>query len=785
MIKKLFLFLIVLTSGILHAEVCDEHTLPGDLDQISQNLGRVNCNTSMNLLLDSGLQRGEVSQTCGTCRNQFISPFTSQHQADHDRLISSERNVFVKALFNELKKSIAITTSEALALSDSSALNLPNATTSCKMNDFEAKVQNCEAVIQSGISLADFKDELLTNVSKNLSPITPPACSLLEGLSQAQIDQASREVAIQKLNDSIFEQIKNFDPERGLGDVDEEFQILLEKDPFFKALIRKPEEFKAFFRRIKNLNPEQRSAAVSEFKQSSSTATMLDDMFSEQCSKAIKTFTETVCAPDFNSNKIDLGGFDNYNKVNLNTFDDNLTFATTPEVEDRNFELLSFCNQTDSPTSKYRLNEKLSQVNDWMLQDVRGYDIKNFIDVTQNQKSRIHEMICTAECNLANQSVYCQIRSLLQTQNSSGSQTAQIQFSGGAVNLLRSILGTPTNIRPQDKEVLISYGILPQDDGSFVAPPAQTQVAQATSGAGNTGAASSNTVASSAQAPSSSRFAESQNRQGQRNQAQANSTLPYNPISSSSFGDAFAEQLSSLSNLTDQERQRLSDFEREITRRLTGPGAPTAPSRAQVQQVAQSVVRERAGSLSPQRQQQLVNSYVGAFDRLQNSAFQAPSIASSGEARLGDDLTRPSQAYTNEQNAKAAMARSQRARAAGGVGGSAGSGGALAADQGRSPASVTDGGAPAVSVRISLDELQLNPQRALSQLPSTLPDSFIIEIQGTSQVYRYQVNKAGSDFQVSQIGGASGEALIQRIQSLLSTRRANLTGLRQSFTGSN
>lgn len=783
MIKKFFVSLFLLCPGLLLAEVCDEHHLPGDLDQISRSLGRVNCNTSVNLMLDSGLQRDEESQTCGSCKSQFLSPIENQHRIDHDRLLTTEKKVFVKALFNELQKSIAITTSEIMALSDSSELNLTNATKKCDMRSFERKIQSCGAVTQSGVSLDSFKDEVFKNISKDLSPISPAACSQLEGLSQAQIDQLSREAAIYMLNESTFSAIEKFNGNSSAGELPVEFQTLLAKDPFFKALLRKPEEFKTFFLGLKNLSPQQRSSAVNDFKKSSGMAVMLDEMFSDQCDKALKSFSDTVCAPDFNSDRIDLGGFENYTKVNLDNFDDKAAFATTPEVEERNFELLSFCNQPDFPSSKYKLSEKLMESNNWMFQDIRQLNLKSFSEQTKNERARTNQRICEANCSQNLQSSYCHIRSLLQTNNSSQVQVAQVQYGGGALNLLRSILGTPTKISPEDKEVLVSYGILPQDDGSFVTPPSQTQVAQVTSGAGSTGAASARGAASNTRATTNAQFAESQNRQGQRNQQPAGSSLPYNPVSSSAFSSAFAEQLDNLSNLTDQERQRLSDFEREISRRLSGPGSSSTPTRAQVQQVAQNVVRERAGSLSPQRQQQLINSYVGAFDQIQNTTF-APAFANTGGATLGNDLAGPSQAYINEQNAKAAMARSQRAGSSGSVGGRGGDA-SLSAAQGRSPASTTEGDSPSVSVRISLDELQLDPQRALSQLPASLPESFIIEVQGTSQVYRYQVSRSGAEFQVSQLGSDSGRALIERIQRLLNSRRAELSGLRQSLTRAN
>jgi len=787
-LKHTIAFITILTFiNVTFAEECIDHPIPDEINQLSRSLGRVNCHTSLNFMMDSNSTDLNGSETCGNCKDQFLSPLSEQHIEDHERLKVSERRVFIKTLFNELQKSIAITTAEVLAL-NSSTSTFSQSLAACNTNSFKSRIKNCPAIIEAKISVDSFSNSIAESIAKSLKPLKPAACSILEGRSQSQLDQMSLQAAVQMLDEDIFNQIASIDINsfsRQINDLPQGFQILLSKDPVFKALKQDPQRFKNFFASIRSRSANERLEMINSFKESEETNLSLDTMFKNQCEKAYASFADTVCAADFSANSIDLGSLSNYSKVNFDQFDDDIEFATDPKVEARNFELLSFCGSKDNPSSKYNLNEQLSQMNSWMQNDKKPLTLQAFDENMTNEKAAFNQQICETDCSVSSNSTTCFIKNLLQTETAQGSSIARTSYSGGALELIRSITGTPSKLSVEDKEVLVSYGILPQDDGSYITPPTQTQLAQTTTNSGSNSGATNRTVASSTRTTSTTQFADSQNRQNQRGRQSNGSALPYNPISSSEFSSAFADRLNDLSDLTDQERQRLNQFEEEITRRLSRSSSGAAPTRAQVQQVAQSFAREQSRTLSPQRQQQFVNSYVGAFDDVQNSFASNPGFANSGGVDLGNDLAGPSQAYTNAQNAREAMARSQRARSSGALSGSGGADSALAGTSGRSPASTTEGDAPSVSVRISLDELQLNPQRALSQLPASLPETFIMEIQGTNQVYRYQIQRSGLEFQVSQIGGSNGRALIERIQRLLRSRRADLTGLRRSFTGVN
>lgn len=791
MIIKILLLISLLASFNTSGDDCINQALPEDFIQVGQSLGRVNCNKVENFLMDSEAEDG--GETCRTCKSQFISAFKEQHSADHSRLLESEQNVFVKALFNELQKSIAITTSEMLTLENVSS-GFTESINACNTSQFVDKVKGCSALEKAGIRPENLSNLISTDIARSLKPFNPPACSLLSNLSQRQVAKFSSSLVVRLVNDDLISVIEAIPNDSFIDNLDialqssSEFKGYLEKDPVFKVLKQNPEQFKHFFTSLRNLSESDKQARLESFRSSPEVVSKLDSSFHSQCERSYKSFIDTVCARDFTPQHIELGNLANYSKVSFDQFDD-VDFASDPKVEARNFELLSFCSSKDNPSSKYNLTQQLSEMNNWMLNDKKGLSLKSFEENLNREKENFNQRICEADCASSPNSTECYLKTHLQNLSNSGTPLARTQYSGGALELIRSITGTPTKISTEDREVLVSYGILPQEDGSYVTPtPApQGALASATSGAGSTGAASGNGQASggSRGAASRTQFAEGQASSGNRRQGNTPASAPISPFSSSAFSEALADQLSDISDLTNQERQRFADFERELGRRLSQGSPASAPTRSQVQQAAQNIVRERGSSLSPARQQQFLDRSVAAYDSAYTNPAGAPAFANGG-VNLGNDLAGPSQSYTNEQQAKMAMSAAQAARRSGGSAGAVGSGGLGGSDAGRAPASVTESDA-SLSVRITLDELEANPQRALAQLPPTLPETFYLEVQGASEVYRYQVNKSGDEFQISQVlGGNTGQAFIQRIERLLLARtpgqRASLERLRK-FTG--
>lgn len=785
--KIALLVVFIFTTAYANSDECIGHQVPTELEQISRSLGRVNCHTSVNFMMDSSLSSNQETVTCGSCQNLFISPLNGQHEADHDQLRKSERKVFTKALFNELQKSIAITTAEVLALNSSSS-SFPQSVSSCSTNEFYNNVKKCSAVKESGITIEAFSSSIATSIANTLKPVTPAACPLIQNISQSQLNGLSLEAAGHILSDDLISSVLLLQDDNFAANLDglrpqqnndptvaqtfQEFQILLSRDPVFKALKNNPREFKSFFSSLRNLSAEDRIRRIEDFKNSDVVGNLLDSMFKKQCEDAYKSFAETVCAPDYQSNKIDLGSISNYSKVSFEEFDDDPEYATDPKVEEKNFELLSFCSSSDTPTSKYKLENKIQSMNRWMPEDKRVLNIKNFNDLNDNEKRSFNQQVCDANCSAAPNSSYCFIKTQLINQTAQGNTLAQTQYSGGALDLIRSITGTPSKISKEDKEVLISYGILPQDDGSYItpSPTAPTEIASASPASGNAGATTNRTQNPNGRSTNSAQFAESQqgSQSSRRQQQSGTSAGPYSPIMSPEFSSAFEEQLNDLSDLTNQERQRFNQFQEEMARRLSRSNS-SAPSRTEVERVAQAVARERGANLSPQRRQQFVSSYVDAYDQVQNSFNTAPGFANAGGVELPPS-SGPSQSEANMQNALEKMALTQQARASGGTGSISG-GGNSDATAGRSPANTADTDSSSLSVRIRLDDLQADPQQALAGLPATLPDSFILEIEKNSQVYRYEVLKNGSSFRVSQLnGGSEGRVLIARLEKLLKDR---------------
>lgn len=715
--------------------------------------------------------------TCGTCLNQFLSPLSEQHIFDHKVLKSSEENVFVKTLFNELQKSITITTSEILTIESPNA-NFRDSVQACNTNQFVSTLKNCPSLKKAGIQPEDLPNLISSGIASSLKPFSPPACNLLNNISQNQIVSLSSDIIAHLASDETISAILSISNDNFIRDLDmtlqasSELKGFLEKDPIFKALKRNPTQFKNLFSSLRGLSTTEKMGRINTFRNSPEIISSLDQMFKDQCEKAYKSFSDTVCASDFSASKVDLGNLANYSKVSFDQFDDEYDLATEPKVEARNFELLSFCNSKDNPSSKYSLEDQLNQMNGWMLNDKKNLTLKSFQENLNNEKSNFNERICNAECETSSSSTECFLKNRLSSDTAQGTPIARTQYSGGALDLIRSITGTPSKISKEDKEVLISYGILPQDDGSYItpSPTAPTGIASASPGSGNAGATTNRTQNPNGRSTNTAQFAESQqgSQSSRRQQQSGTSAGPYSPIMSPEFSSAFEEQLNDLSDLTNQERQRFNQFQEEMARRLSRSNS-SAPSRTEVERVAQAVARERGANLSPQRRQQFVSSYVDAYDQVQNSFNTAPGFANAGGVELPPS-SGPSQSETNMQNALEKMALTQQARASGGTGSISG-GGSSEATAGRSPANTADTDSASLSVRIRLDDLQTNPQQALAGLPATLPDSFILEIEKNSQVYRYEVLKNGSSFRVSQLnGGSEGRVLIARLEKLLKDR---------------
>lgn len=755
---------------------------------------------SEELYQDAIFADGECS-LCTECKESITNaPLATQGPQDLKRVQLQNAN---DLMFQQLKKIIAsnlqiLTTARSLKPTGSQYNSMIS---SCNLNQLSSDISACLPSDNNQTEVRSRLSELESQVQREiLNQILPgpvgegilfrstqaQGCGYSESQTSATINEAL-ELGLSKLVPKILDCALDGEKFAKSCFNTHEFELVenIRKHPLLKNF-SDPSDLKNFLLPLANVSSSKHRERLNGLIYNNQMGNILDRNLSRTCIEAFTTFKKTICEINQPNVNVNLG-------LDLLKTAEHTEFwnSASHDSSSQSLEVISYC--PSSSSDAYDINSSFQA----LTSSIPRAEAEATYDSFSNLFEKIYiaaprELICSTDsssCEPLNPNyslLKCEIYSI--KNEPSAIDRIKTAKDPSLNRVLESFIGS-SSVEKETKVHLVREGILPQENGLYVAPEAQAS--QFASGEGNNGTGTPNRTAStSSEKTSTSQFAEAQSEQNQRRRQQASSALPFNPISSPEFSSSFTDQINDLSDLTNRERQRFAEFEREISRRISqSPNG--SPTRQQVQQVAHSVVRERGASLAPLRQQQLVNSYVGAYDDVQDSFRPGPGFANSGGVNLGDDLAGPSQAYRNEQNAKQAMAESQRARTSGGIASAAGGGNAsLAGTNGRSPASAVENEGSSLSVRISLDELQDNPQRALSQLPASLPDTFILEIQGAREVYRYQVLKSGAQYQVSQVLGSNGgQSLIARLERLLRERlperRAQLPSLIDTVSGAN
>lgn len=777
MAKLLFLFLILFSFKSIESKADSEDcstapAIPQELmDSISATQLR-NCYKE-DIFFEAAELEPIQSELCTVCKNSF-------ERDNSTYLKEKKRSNYIKLIFSEFKKSFSENLKDLSQLRYLSRSSNSTNSLGCNIDSYRSKFATCqENLKKGGISEKDIYSFVNDSIAGdfNGAKVCSESSALLRAKRSIAIEQLLTPEFIQKLltTGSELTATENIY-------LDE----LRNNHPTFKTLYKNKSAFDSFLRSIQTQQGVTFQDKLKSALSSENVNQTVNTEISNRCNRSFNDLISKVC--EVNLDEVEPGPPENYRKLF-----DSPKWADTPLelVDESNFEnninLISFCSTKSSSSN--------SVSNEWLPEKYKNLSFSSYLyerdrDILSTQDSNKCDAPenCPTDTSLASVTesdlIQCKVLELSTRKPELFSLNVNPKFD----DLFRSLV-TNNISNGSTKITLQREGFLPQDDGSFLTPPSPSQTNTPQLATANSSGSATGTRSNSVTPTSSSQFAQSQTQASQRNtQNRSASALPYNPITSPAFGEDFEERLSQLSSdLTNQEKARLENFQREMARRLSSNSTP--PSRSQVEQVAREVARQRV-STSPLRQSQIAQSYADTFDQYQNSPSQAPGFANAGGVNLGNDLAGPSRSYVNEQNAKMAMAKRSGPSGSSGSIASGGSAALAASTTGRSPASVTDSENTSLNVRITLDELQANPQEALAQLPSNLPETFFLEIQGATDVYRYQVKKSGSRFQISQVlGGNSGRAFISRLESLLRERApirsAQLTNLQDTVTGSN
>lgn len=782
-----FFLLIFLIPTVLLAADSDciqELNLPGISDVITA-VERPNCHLSSDFTLEAEMPGS--TEICGSCRSSFISSLPNFREDDEARLMKTKKNAFVTILLKELKKTLAGLTGEVMALSSDSGNSFSRSVQACDTNKFVQGVSGCDSMKEMKNELASLPDFLSQKIASRLIPRSS-SCEAVNGLSQAQISQLSVEAISMSLNANTIDQISSFTPSTEgklrddlinatQGDMatqgEKRLFSLFSKDPVLKSLMSNPAEFISFFSSLKNLSPSDRRNRYLELRQSPTVNKKLDQQISKDCEKLFKDFTDTVCAADFNAQSIASSPLSNYYKLNDDqTFDDQASISNTKDITENNFSMLSFCPNPDDSQKKFKLPDLLSNINNSLPPEKRNLALIPYERLENSEAEAVNTLLCSANCDNGSTSHICTLKRLLNAKKTELASNPALQnYHPSTKELLRKIAGTPSKLTTEEKQVLISQGILSQEDATAVAAVAPAQADQSKSSSAspsNSGSVANSSGGRGTQASGRDRSENQQANQSQRRFQQAPGVLPSSQIISPAFSEAFEEQLGELTNLTEQERRRFMDFQEEISRRLSQSPRGTV-TREEARQAAERITREPRANFNPQRRNQFVTSYMNTFDELQNNLASTAGSSNGRGVELGNDLA--DQAVANRGDPmeraleEAAIARRGRG-ATSGIGAAVASGGSSAVN--RTPAGNSDSQTLESEISVSLTAFEANPQVALSsRLPSELADNFVIEIKGR-ETFKYQVIRSAQGFTISLLQGPQrGRDHIRTLQMIL------------------
>jgi hypothetical protein len=719
--------------------------------------------------------REAKSPLCEECRKEF-------ELKQGNRLSASQQNemrkkAYLDVMYRELEKNMADTMLEiASARQLVFSTSLPKAMVACSSRQWGQGLNKCGRFQNDFLKSKKLGDRLASELAASLAPPPHQIQGILDrsktnqcGITDQQITFAVNEYMTNSIKSADIKKIKALDIRSDttrsellgmLVDAGIDSEVL-QSHPFYSSLIKRPTFFKDFFKQIdSNSEQPQLAQLLKAATQSPEFGDHFDQQIAQRCRNAYDTFFSKACEQDLDKG-ISLGPIENYERlVQLDEDNEDLEYTTNPEAFNRNLQLFAFCHTPPAETN-ISLREDLNEINNEMPTAYSGISLDQYALDKYKNFSDLGSNICEVKksgCLEADTRV-CKLYEVLNSTSESSSWRLA-QTSDPNVNmLLRSMITSPT--QPEAKRVLVEYGILPREDGSFQPQP---EVPERSTGFYQTqSSAGTGTIARAAvQTPTNTGSGQTQTttpRSVNRTPASVSNTPPTPSYSTETM--PFSQQA------------ELQDINQEILRRLSNrtPAAQAARPQ-QVREVVREVYRENRRSLPPGG----LDAYANYFTA-EPPAGQISRPFAEADTRLPPGET-PAERRRKERQLAALSGMGQGARAEAG------------ARPGENAAGETK-----LTVKAPEDRLQLNLNDVLNEnilqgpqaeiLSSIVKDKkdFVLEVNNL--LYKVTFDLESRSFKVHlEQGRTRIQNLSTRLEEFLNglgQRSATLGGLQSSF----
>jgi hypothetical protein len=779
MISTFYIFSFLFISNLALANEDCISTLPtNEIIEAANSLQIPNCNQRK---IVSEANSGNFSPLCNECkskRNHVLGVLGSPQSSE------SEPQLLLM-MIEEFKKSLA---SNLLEIAKLRAVNsgegdFSSAISECDIDRFTASLDPKNCTIGS---LGDLKKDLNNELARILSP---EAIFDDKGLfdrsmgskqcktSDAQIIQAMSETLESDLSAAVIEEIKKFDPSKDvLTSLREKFGEaqfigLFSKHPVLSGLANNPKEFVGFFNSLpKNTSAQQLKSALSEDKK-----TKTSSMIANKCSSSFKAFRKVACSPDVQQGR---GNFKNLQDIrplvgNFNPTKKEFIESDNQAQLEENSRILKICNfhpEQKSIDLSYILNDLHAGMPE-------AYAMSTYKDVRKDKYNdeigNNRDAICGLKQPCNPEELTCRISNKL-------NDPAFIKLSESSnpsVNkLLRSMIGTASDLSPKTKEILIAKGIIPDSSGKIIEQPKILE--------------RSRNFASNE--PTQPVQALQPTQQSQPQATQSAFTAPTRSQSSAPASQSAQTQSSPTSDPTSfdflsrsisDSRDQLAKINENILNRLSKPNAPQSVTRDDFRQMTREAYKEQNRTLPASEEEEFVNNYFPQQQSTSPTQFANSKAAQFDKPTSAEQLRRNlSNKQRNEALAKFAGARDGQGSAA-----------SEEAQPQRGPASERASTATAADIAVNLPEGSTRLSEVLtSQLPDLKKmiekgDDFTFKIRQTSNDSVFKIVKNGPNkFDVVFLSGDEKKAPLYKteLQSILDrlTVRASRDALRNALT---
>lgn len=664
--KRYIVAILLIVSSNAFSDECTIDATTPEINNIT-NIAIPNCATKRNL---SQLEKGNASRLCEKCIADFQKRIPSHQHSSVRSIKQIDKDDYLKKSFNEFEKVLTNTLVDITKIRVIPNTNSKFEKSIQACNVSPAAFEKCSPEVKNLVpALIQGMKSRLANELANIISLNPNKPSGLLNRRDSQLANCSltdlnlTEQNLNSINASVLEDslVPDFvNKARNikfsghtlkdlLNDIKSEVnEADLMSHPIFATFSNDPASLLQLLQKVSPATIEK----LKESLYTKETGDRMDSALAQSCKEATTAIVSDICSEDFkNSNfKSDIKAVTaDLNKTYGGPSDEE--YATSNTLIQYNLELAQLCKikQNDKGLDINKLKKEISKNTDPRYSDMskEHFELAKY----QNDFSRTQEKICNAlkdgkACDNKD-STQCKILSKYKAVQQKETADSRLANSSNPEinNLLRSMIDGATS-SPETRKILVAEGILPKEDGQFVAQPKVPErepnyfqkVASASSEQKTMYAAAPGKVTKSSTgsnvAPSVDSFYRS----------------PTPSISPSLENSAVSESSSMNTDIL-QNMRDLSQINSEIARRLMGSKTQSNVSRSDVRSIAESVLKEQR-KIQPTTAM-IDNTVEDFYSEVERKRDQSPI---GGQMNQGTaSLARPSQSeaqrrYNNQMN---------------------------------------------------------------------------------------------------------------------------------------